>query len=98
MVKNFTDIIEEKNLPKYIEYRNGLLTSASSLLASKTIDDETKKGHFVKNICNSKDIKTLLFETELIRRLDQMDGMPKVILTIISKYFESCYLSQNNIQ
>lgn len=91
---NMVNNDEIYNKKRYIEYRSGLLTSVCGLFANRTLNEEHKKNHFINSVMVSKEIPDLLFNTTLIESLDRVDGLPKLILTIISKYFEANYLSQ----
>lgn len=67
----------------YTEYRKDLMEIA--VLKAPT-DNKTR---LVDEIMNSKDITQLLFESAFVRRLDEMDGIPKLVLTIGTKIIGS---------
>lgn len=44
---------------------------------------------FVNKLLASNDLKKLLFDSSLINSIDSMNGLPKILLTVISIYFEA---------
>ena len=74
---------------RYVEYRDGLMRAITNGLANVSHDDPDKKHSFVEGLCTSKDLFRLIIDTSLIRRLDEMGGIPKIALTVVGKYGES---------
>lgn len=79
--------------PKYIEYRQGFMGVTSEIMANKTLQNGNQREHFVKSISTSKDLKALLVDNEIINKLDELSGPLKIVLTLISKWYESKMLS-----
>ena len=73
----------------YIEYRNGLIKKLTELTANKTLPDNEKRKIFMETVFKSSDINTLILETALIKKLDTLDGLPKLLLTVYCKWMES---------
>lgn len=53
---------------------------------------------FVNKIITSNDLKKLLFDSSFIHSVDQLDGLPKILLTIASIYFESQSQSSDEVK
>lgn len=70
---------------KFIEYRMGLIKFMAKKANSNNTDD------FISKLTSSSDLKKLMFDTALCKTLDEMGGIPKIILTILSKYAETYY-------
>ncbi len=88
--KSVTKEIESCNeVRKFTEYRNGLIKKVTELTANNTLPDENKRKYFIDSIKTSKDINTLLFETSLIKSVDSIEGIPKLMLTIYCKWVEA---------
>jgi hypothetical protein len=88
--KCVTKEIESCNeVRKFTEYRNGLVKKVTELTANNTLPDENKRKYFIDSIKTSKDINTLLFETALIKKVDSVDGLPKLLLTVYCKWVEA---------
>lgn len=77
---------EFRESPKYTEYRNGIIKIFGKRLGGAKNGDD-----FVDKILSSQDLKKLLFDTTLCKNLDEMGGIPKIFLTILSKYAETYY-------
>lgn len=73
---------------KYIEYRKGLFSKLTELGAT-TLKDENKKKIFYESIMKSNDINTLILDTSIIKKLDTVDGLPKLLLTVYTKWLET---------
>lgn len=78
----------ENNECIYIEYRNGLIRKLTEL-GAKTLPDENKKSTFIQSVLSSKDINKLILQTSLVKKLDMVDGVPKLLLTVYCKWIES---------
>jgi hypothetical protein len=76
---------------KYVEYRHGFIKSISDIVGNKTLHDEEQKKRFIELIGNSKDLKSLLIDNEMMQRIDEIGGPIKIILTVLSKWFEAKY-------
>lgn len=88
--KNVIKDIESYNeVVKFTEYRNGLIKKVTEMTANKTLNDESKRKCFIDSIKSSKDINTLLFETALIKKMDSIGGVPKLLLTVYCKWIEA---------
>jgi hypothetical protein len=74
---------------RYTEYRNGLIKKLTELTANKTLSNDDKRKMFMENIFKSSDINTLILETSIIKKLDTLGGLPKLLLTIYCKWVES---------
>ena len=73
------------------EYRNGLMKKITEITANTTLKDENKRNNFIESIRTSKDIGTLLFDTSIVKTLDKLDGMPKLLLTVYCKWIEAYF-------
>jgi hypothetical protein len=73
------------NTKKYKEYRDGLLLIATDKMGL----EGSQKNKFIDDIMNSKYLKELLFDVSVLQSIDAIDGVPKILLTIASKYFAS---------
>lgn len=60
-------------------------------LFGKQFNNSEKNDDFIDKLINSKDLKCLMFDTSLCKSLDTMGGVPKIALTILSKYAETYY-------
>lgn len=63
----------------------GLMKFIAKKANSNNTDD------FVSKLTSSSDLKKLMFDTTLCKSLDEMGGIPKILLTIMSKYAETYY-------
>lgn len=86
-----SDIINVNDRKTYIEYRNGLFRGITEGLGKATFGNNEKVQKFSELIKSSKDIYSLLIDTSIIKTIDEMDGIIKVLLTIGSKWFEANY-------
>ena len=76
---------------KFTGYRQGLLTKCFEMLSDAGGLEGTTKADFINTCMHDVEINTLLENTP-IDRLDDMSGIPKLILTIYSKVIEYRYL------
>ena len=74
---------------RYINYRKGLLINIYDLLSK--YGNMGDKDKFIKDCLNDDDINELL-NNQMVERLDDMGGIPKLLLTIWSKYISHSYL------
>ena len=72
--------------PTYTEYRAGLLKAVTNGLANSTLNDDTKKAMFIECMRTSKDLYRLVIQTNMVKKLDQMGGLPKIALTLVGCY------------
>lgn len=87
ILNQLRDLGSESNESRsYTEYRIGLIK-----LFGKKFNNGEKADDFVNKILNSQDLKSLLFDTALCKSIDTMGGIPKIALTILSKYAETYY-------
>jgi 3-methyladenine DNA glycosylase AlkC len=62
------------------------MKSITQLIAKKTLPLQEQQDKFIDSISNSKDIKSLLIDNNVMSNLDDIEGFPKLILTIFSRY------------
>ena len=74
---------------KYTNYRRGLLINIYDLMSKYGAMPDRDK--FVKDCLNDSDINELL-NNQMVERLDDVGGIPKLLLTIWSKYISHSYL------
>jgi len=74
---------------RFTEYRNGLIKKLTELTANKTLSSDDKRKIFMESIFKSSDINTLILETSIIKKLDTLGGLPKLLLTVYCKWVES---------
>ena len=74
----------------YTEYRDGL-SKALMYRLSKTIKEDTKQTDFLLDISKSIDVKEIM-ENLPTNYLDNIDGFPKLIMTIVSYYYKNKYI------
>ena len=74
---------------KYTNYRKGLLINIYELLSE--YGNLGSKDTFIKSCMNDNDINDLL-NNQFIDRLDMLNGVPKLLLTIYSKFISHKYL------
>lgn len=77
------------NTPKYTEYRKGVLKAAIKLLAKKIHNNNEQQKLLCDSLENSRDLTMLLFHSDVFDYIDNMDGVPKIVLTVIGKITES---------
>lgn len=82
---------------KYIEYRTGLFKGIFETIGKSTLNNDEKNKKFQESIKNSKDIMSIVIDTSICKTLDDLDGLPKLIMTIFSKWAEANYITTNNI-
>lgn len=85
ILNQLKDLKYENDNNKYIEYRMGIMKFLAKKANSNNTDD------FVSKLTSSNDLKKLFFDTSFCKSLDEMAGLPKIILTILSKYAETYY-------
>ena len=75
-------------IPKhnYTDYREALLGGGTRAIASFSSGD---KQAFMNMVASSKDLKDLVIENGLVKSLDEMEGIPKILLTVGSFYLSS---------
>lgn len=82
---------------KYIEYRTGLYKGLFESIGKSTLGNDEKNKRFQELIRNSKDIMSIVIDTSICKTLDDMDGIPKLLITVFSKWAEANYITPNNI-
>lgn len=84
---NFNDMM--CHTTKYTEYRKGVLKASVKLIARKIHNNNYQEQLLCDSLENSRDLTMLLFNSDIIEYIDKMDGIPKIILTIVGKITES---------
>ena len=74
----------QKPLDKYTEYRTDLMKYLMNY--SKMNDEE--KNTFIEDVITSKDLQKLIFQEGMISYVDEVGGIPKIILTVLCKYLK----------
>ena len=74
---------------KYTNYRKGVLINVYQLLSN--YGNLGDKDNFIKECLGDNDINSLL-NNEMVDKLDNLSGIPKLILTIYSKFISHKYL------
>ena len=78
-----------KESKKYLEYRKGFFRAISEGIGKISLKDDDKIQKFVESLKNSNDINDIIYETSLCKKLDELDGVLKLILTVGSKWIEA---------
>ena len=78
-----------ENEKRYIEYRTGLFKGVIEGISKATLNCEDKQKTFMSLVSNSNDIKSLVIDTSLVKTLDRIDGLPKLLFTLFSKWAEA---------
>lgn len=81
--------MEQKISPKYTEYRTGLFKGVFQTIANQTMSDDNRKNKFMEGIANSRDIYSLIIDTSICKTLDEITGIPKIAMTVFSKWAEA---------
>lgn len=58
------------------------------ILSQKYFNESSKQEEFLNKLTSSNDLRKLLFESSLCSTLDEIGGVPKILLTVMSKYGE----------
>ena len=95
--KEFLKILKEtqkRENAKFTEYRMNLI----KYCARRSKMNPSTRETFVNKLITSNDLKKLLFDSSLISSLDQMDGLPKILLTVLSIYLETSITKTDDIK
>lgn len=89
--------MEQCEKRKYTEYRTGLFKGVFETIGKSTLSSDEKNIRFQESIRNSKDIMNIVLDTSICKTLDDIDGIPKLLITIFSKWAEANYITPSNI-
>ena len=80
-------------VPRYTGYRFGILNACFNSISKLGGMENTTREHFVKDCMSDPEINDIL-GNGYFDRLDDMGGIPKLALTLYSKYIQHNIIAQ----